>query len=100
MADLGDIFQRSLTAHLPPSAFEALQRSSVLIAGLGGGSNIAELLVRKGIGRLRIADLDFYEPHNVRQRGSAASTWGRPKTLVMRERLLDINPHADIVAVP
>jgi hypothetical protein len=96
----GDIFQRSLTAHLPPEAFDALQRSAVLIAGLGGGSNIAELLVRKGIGRLLIADLDRYEPHNVRQRGSSASTWGRPKSEVMRERLLDINPHADVVAVP
>jgi len=95
-----EIYQRSLTAHLPPKAFDALQRSTVLIAGLGGGSNIAELLVRKGVGRLVIADLDHYEPHNVRQRGSAASTWGRLKTDVMRDRLLDINPNADVVAVP
>src|SRR5438045_3388897 len=100
MVDVGDIYQRSLTAHLPPKAFDALQRCTVLIAGLGGGSNIAELLVRKGIGRLLIADLDCYEPHNVRQRGSAASTWGRRKSDVMRERLLDINPHAAIDAVP
>jgi hypothetical protein len=100
MIDIGDIFQRSLTAHLPPKAFDALRRSTVLIAGLGGGSNIAELLVRKGIGRLLIADLDSYEPHNVRQRGSAASTWGRRKSDVMRERLLDINPHAVVEAVP
>ena len=100
MAGPADIYQRSLTAHLPPKAFDALQRSSVLIAGLGGGSNIAELLVRKGIGRLLIADLDRYEPHNVRQRGSVVSTWGRPKTDVMRERILDINPHADVVSVP
>jgi hypothetical protein len=99
MSGPGEIFQRSLTAHLPPQAFDALQRSTVLVAGLGGGSNIAELLVRKGIGRLVIADLDRYEPHNVRQRGSAASTWGRRKSDVMRERLLDINPHAAVDAV-
>jgi hypothetical protein len=94
-----DIFQRSLTAHLARPDFERLQRCSVLIAGMGGGSNIAELLVRKGVGRLTIADLDAYEPHNVRQRGSASSTWGRSKVEVMRARLLDINPHASITAV-
>lgn len=96
----GEIFQRSLTAHLPPRMFEKVNRCSVLIAGMGGGSNIAELLARKGFGRLTIADLDHYEAHNVRQRGSCSSTWGRSKVDVMRERLLDINPHGAVSAVP
>lgn len=96
---LEEIYQRSLTAHLPESAFGVLRRTSVLIAGMGGGSNIAELLVRKGVGRIRIADLDRYEPHNVRQRGSAASSWGKEKVEVMLERLLDINPHAEITPI-
>lgn len=95
-----DIFQRSLTAHLPPRMFEKVNRCSVLIAGMGGGSNIAELLARKGFGRLTIADLDHYEAHNIRQRGSCATTWGRSKVDVMRERLLDINPHGDVSVVP
>jgi hypothetical protein len=94
-----EIFQRSLTAHLPPSAFSQLERGSVFIAGLGGGSNIAELLARKGVGRLTIADLDVFEPHNVRQRGSLASTWGRHKVDVMAERLVDINPNMAITPV-
>jgi len=96
----GEIFQRSLTAHLPPRLFDKVNRCSVLIAGMGGGSNIAELLARKGFGRLTIADLDRYEAHNVRQRGSASTTWGRSKVEVMRERLLDINPHVDVSVVP
>src|SRR5579872_2817477 len=97
---LEEIFQRSLTAHLLPPRFERLRACRVLIAGLGGGSNIAELLVRKGVGRLVLADLDRYECHNVRQRGCTTRTLGRPKVEVMRERLLDINPHAEVVSVP
>jgi molybdopterin/thiamine biosynthesis adenylyltransferase len=95
-----ELFQRSLCAHLPLGDFAKLQAASVLVAGLGGGSNIAELLVRKGIGRLTIADLDVYEPHNIRQRGSMMSSLGRSKVEVMRERLLDINPNAEVTPVP
>jgi molybdopterin/thiamine biosynthesis adenylyltransferase len=95
-----DLYQRSLSAHLPPEAWTKLQAASVLVAGLGGGSNIAELLVRKGVGRLLLADLDRYEPHNIRQRGSMASTWGREKVATMQERLFDINPHIEVTPVP
>lgn len=96
---VAEIFQRCLSAHLPLEGFARLQRTSVLLGGLGGGSNIAELLVRKGVGRLLVADPDVYESHNVRQRGSLASTWGRSKARVMRDRLLDVNPHAEIIPV-
>jgi molybdopterin/thiamine biosynthesis adenylyltransferase len=99
LPNLEDIFQRSLTAHLPRPAFTKLHQTSVLIAGLGGGSNIAELLARKGVGRLTIADLDVYEPHNIRQRGSMASTWGMAKVDVIGERLLDINPFLEVTPV-
>jgi molybdopterin/thiamine biosynthesis adenylyltransferase len=100
LPQIEEIFQRSLTAHLPIEAFSKLQHTSVLIAGMGGGSNIAELLARKGVGHFLIADLDRYEPHNIRQRGSQASTWGKEKVKVMTERLLDINPHATVHSFP
>ncbi|MDF1662620.1 MAG: ThiF family adenylyltransferase [Planctomycetota bacterium] len=93
------IFQRVLTAHLPRPSFDKLQATTALVAGLGGGSNIAELLARKGIGGLIIADLDIYEEHNVRQRGCSLSTLGEEKTVAMRARLLDINPHLSIHTV-
>lgn len=93
-----EFFQRSLSAHLPHLAFDRLQQTTVLVAGLGGGSNIAELLARKGIGHLIIADPDVYEAHNIRQRGHAISALGRRKTEVMCERLLDIYP--DITVTP
>ncbi|MEK7866667.1 MAG: ThiF family adenylyltransferase [Planctomycetota bacterium] len=95
-----DLFQRSLTAHLPLPQFERLRRTTVLVAGLGGGSNIAELLARKGIGRFIVADPDVYEPHNIRQRGSLVSTQGRGKVEVMVERLRDVNPGVEVTPVP
>ena len=96
---LAALFQRSLSAHLPEPAFARLQGMSVLIAGLGGGSNIAELLARKGVGRMTIADLDVYEPHNIRQRGSTSATWGKDKVDVMADRLREINPFATVTPV-
>jgi molybdopterin/thiamine biosynthesis adenylyltransferase len=91
------IFQRSLSAHLPRHSFAKICDATVLVAGLGGGSNIAELLARKGVGHLILADLDVYEPHNIRQRGSTTNTWGREKVEVMSERLLQINPHLKLI---
>lgn len=95
-----DLFLRSLTAHLPQPLFERLRRATVLVAGLGGGSNIAELLARKGFGRFILADPDVYEPHNVRQRGSLVSTRGRGKVEVIAERLRDINPRVEVTSAP
>ena len=98
-ASTREMFSRALSAHLPAEEFQLLQAATVLVAGLGGGSNIAELLIRKGIGGAVIADIDVFESSNVRQRGSLASTWGLSKVSVMRERLLDVQPSARIVGV-
>jgi molybdopterin/thiamine biosynthesis adenylyltransferase len=92
-------FQRSLSAHLPFSAFEKLQETTVLVAGLGGGSNIAELLARKGIGHLIIADPDIFESHNIRQRGHLISTLGKSKTEIMYQRLNDIYPKIKVTPI-
>jgi hypothetical protein len=99
MPATAEIFQTTLAGHLPVGSFIRLSSASVLVAGLGDGSNVAELLVRKGVGRLVIVDSGVYEHHDVRQRGSLASTWGRPKADVVRKRLLDINPKAQVTSV-
>lgn len=94
------LFQRSLTAHLPMKEFSKLSGATVLVAGLGSGSNVATLLARKGIGRLIIADPDEYEPHNVRQECSGRSTWGQNKAIACYDRLRDINPNLELVVKP
>lgn len=99
VSQLRDLFDRPLTAHLAQESFDRLQSSRVLVAGLGGGSNIAELLTRKGFGRITLADPDVYEPSNVRQRFSTADTWGRNKAEVAAERIQSINPHVECTVI-
>lgn len=78
-----------------------LQRTRVILFGVGGvGSWCAEALVRSGVCHLTMVDSDAVEPSNInRQLPALVSTVGRAKVEVMRERLLAINPEADIVAL-
>lgn len=83
---------------------EAMQRISTrraILFGVGGvGSWCAEALVRSGVRRLTIVDGDIVMPSNVnRQLMATSSTIGHIKVEAMRERLLDINPDAEITAL-
>ena len=73
----------------------------VIVFGVGGvGSWCTECLVRTGIGHLTIVDCDMVDENNVnRQLMATVSTIGKFKVDVLRERLLDINPQADITAL-
>ena len=82
-------------------AVEKLSCSHVAVFGLGGvGSWCAEALVRSGVGELTIVDDDTFSESNInRQAGALYSTVGRPKTAVMAERLLDINPNLELHSI-
>ena len=73
----------------------------VILFGVGGvGSWCAESLVRSGVRRLTLVDSDRVSITNVnRQMPATVPTVGRVKVEVVRERLLSINPDADICAV-
>ena len=77
-----------------------LARSTVTVFGVGGvGSFAAEALVRSGVGRLILVDYDRICVTNVnRQLHAQKGTLGKPKVLVMAERLRLINPDATIEA--
>ncbi|MCD8201408.1 MAG: tRNA threonylcarbamoyladenosine dehydratase [Clostridia bacterium] len=81
-------------------AVEKLKKSSVLVFGAGGvGSYCIEALARAGIGRLDIVDGDKVAISNInRQLIALTSTVGRYKADVAKERILDINPEADVTA--
>jgi hesA/moeB/thiF family protein len=81
--------------------FERLERVRVIIFGVGGvGSWTAESLVRSGIVHLTIVDADNVAESNInRQIMATSTTVGQPKVEVLRQRLLDINPCADIIAL-
>jgi Dinucleotide-utilizing enzymes involved in molybdopterin and thiamine biosynthesis family 1 len=72
----------------------------VIIFGVGGvGSWCAESLVRSGVRQLTIVDSDRICVTNInRQLMATTKTVGRVKVDVLKERLLDINPLAEITA--
>lgn len=76
----------------------ALVESRVAIAGVGGdGFQLGLKLARMGVSKFSIADPEVFEPENVnRVEGATASSVGRDKADVFRERVLDINPDAEV----
>jgi tRNA A37 threonylcarbamoyladenosine dehydratase len=80
---------------------DKLQKSNVLIAGLGGvGGIAAEMLCRAGIGKMTIADSDIFSPSNLnRQIGALSSNQGLYKAEVIKNRLHDINPELNLTIV-
>lgn len=73
----------------------------VIIFGVGGvGSWCAESLVRSGVRHLTIVDSDRISVSNInRQLMATTKTVGKVKVDVLKERLLDINPLAEITAL-
>ena len=79
----------------------SITHKRVIIFGVGGvGSWCAESLVRSGIHHLTIVDSDHVCATNInRQLMATTETVGRPKVEVLKERLLTINPDAEINAL-
>jgi tRNA A37 threonylcarbamoyladenosine dehydratase len=80
---------------------DALQKIRVIVFGVGGvGSWTAEALIRSGIGHLTLVDSDLVCVTNInRQIQATTETIGHPKVDALRERLLAINPKAEVIAV-
>lgn len=95
-----EIFQRSELL-LGQGAMAHIAQKRVIIFGVGGvGSWCAESLVRSGIKQLTIVDSDSVCASNInRQLMATTETIGKVKVDVLRERLLSINPSAQIIAI-
>ena len=78
---------------------QKLAQTSVAVIGLGGvGSYSAEALARSGIGKFILIDFDVIESTNInRQILALQSTLGKPKVELMQQRILDINPKAEVI---
>ncbi len=81
-------------------ALRALQDACVLVVGCGGvGSFAVEALARSGVGKLVLIDKDRVETSNRnRQLCALISTVGQAKTEILKMRIADINPQAEVVA--
>ena len=73
---------------------ERLEKSHVLVVGLGGvGAYAAEQICRAGVGKMTIVDADLVNESNLnRQLPALHSTLGHAKAEVVAQRLRDINP--------
>ena len=85
---------------LGSDAMERLNSIKVIIFGVGGvGSWCAESLVRSGISHLTVVDSDRVCITNInRQLMATVKTVGQVKVEALKERLLTINPMAEIDA--
>ena len=94
------IFRRSELL-LGDEAMSRIGEKRVIIFGVGGvGSWCAESLIRSGIRNLTIVDSDRVCITNInRQLMATTKTVGQVKVEALRERLLTINPQAEITAL-
>ena len=83
---------------LGKEAMERLENSRVAVFGVGGvGGYVCEALVRSGVGAFDLIDDDKVCLTNLnRQIIATRKTMGKYKVDVMKERILEINPKADV----
>ena len=92
-----DFYSRTMLL-LGEEGVNKLKNKSVIIFGIGGvGGFVTEALARSGVGHLDLVDSDKVSESNInRQIIALRSTIGRYKTEVMKERIMDINPEAEV----
>lgn len=80
------------------NGIDKLQNAKVAIFGIGGvGSYVMEGLARAGVGSFILVDKDEVDESNInRQIIATHKTIGLPKVEVAKQRILDINPTANI----
>lgn len=86
---------------LGDKAMNSLATKRVILFGVGGvGSWCAESLIRSGIIHLTIVDSDRVSVTNInRQLMATTLTVGQVKVDALKERLMSINPQADITTI-
>ncbi len=85
---------------LGKEAMDRLANARVAVFGIGGvGGYVCEALVRSGVGAFDLIDDDKVCLTNLnRQIIATRKTVGKYKTEVMSERILEINPNAEVDA--
>lgn len=83
---------------LGAETMEKLQNAHIAVFGVGGvGGYVVEALARSGVGKFDLIDNDTVALSNInRQIIATHSSVGKYKVDVMKERILDINPDAEV----
>jgi molybdopterin/thiamine biosynthesis adenylyltransferase len=92
-----------LFAEIGEAGQQRLLESSAVIVGCGAlGTALANLLVRAGVGRLRIVDRDFVEPSNLQRQTlfeEADAQEALPKAVAAERRLRAINSGVSVEGI-
>jgi molybdopterin-synthase adenylyltransferase len=95
--------RQMLFAPLGPEGQENLRTAAAVLVGCGAiGAASANLLVRAGIGRLRILDRDFVEPSNLQRQTLFDETDARealPKAVAAEKKLRAINSDVQVEGI-
>lgn len=96
-----EIWQQRTAMLVGEDGLARLKAATVAVVGIGGvGAWAAEMLARAGVGKIVVLDSDRVSESNInRQLLALNSTVGLSKVEVLRERLLDINPSLDFMAI-
>ena len=87
--------QEDLAARIP--SVSALREKRILLCGVGAlGSFFAVQLARNGIGRLDIADFDYFEPATARRWIAGLEHFGKEKPLAIRDIVRENYPWTEI----
>ncbi|HEY3004288.1 MAG TPA: ThiF family adenylyltransferase [Kribbellaceae bacterium] len=80
---------------------QALEEGTVLVAGCGSvGGAAVQPLARLGVRRFLVADSGAYELNNLNRQHAGVADIGRNKAEVAAERILSVNPHAEVRVFP
>jgi hypothetical protein len=82
--------------YLSPSEQALIREKRILLGGAGLGSDIAECSLRLGFEKITIIDGDKIELSNLNRQNYTRADVGRYKAEALADRLLSINPNADI----
>lgn len=88
-------------AAIDPQLRARLRTCTVAVIGCGGlGSNVAEMLVRSGVGRLMLADFDIVDERNLNRQFFFRNQIGMSKVVALAENLQRIRSDVrlDLVA--
>lgn len=97
---MGNAFDRTALL-VGEKAMNRISKVKVILFGVGGvGSWVAECLVRTGVRHITLVDSDRIAETNInRQMPATSKTVGEIKTEAAKQRLLEINPEADVQAI-
>lgn len=80
---------------------DRMASKGVLLVGAGSvGSLLALEFARAGVGRFLIVDQDVLAHHNLCRHQCSLTDVGRWKVEALRDRVLDVNPSAEVLAEP